>query len=224
MLNRKTEKFTLIELLVVIGIIAILAAMLLPALNKARAQAQGIECLSNLKQCGLALQSYADDSDKYFPAALDSISLTSSYYWSVALYINKYMPKPDVGKKTMAVCPSYGPNTWLGGGQTYGMWYGAPEYGTKSAYAAQNIYFLTRAKLERDRPLLADSTRAGYREGTLQSGYLSTGNGSMGAGSQRVIHLRHNRKGNLLFPDGHGSAKGANWVSQNKYYNWIIRD
>jgi prepilin-type N-terminal cleavage/methylation domain-containing protein len=65
---RRRNAFTLIELLVVVAIIAILAAMLLPVLSKAREKARQAGCISNLKQLGLTIFMYAGDFDGYLPS------------------------------------------------------------------------------------------------------------------------------------------------------------
>lgn len=65
--NPRQSAFTLVELLVVIGIIAALIAILLPALNGARARSRTLACASNLKQLGNMFQMYANDNNNYYP-------------------------------------------------------------------------------------------------------------------------------------------------------------
>ena len=84
--------FTLIELLVVVAIIALLVAILLPALNVAREQARTVVCASNLRQQGLALQFYLPDNDNVFPPGVDE--KFGRGQWCVEF--NRYMTAPSV--------------------------------------------------------------------------------------------------------------------------------
>ena len=69
---RASRAFTLVELLVTIGVISILAAMLLPALGRAKASAQAITCRNNLRQWGQVTIFYAADNNDFLPPEGDS--------------------------------------------------------------------------------------------------------------------------------------------------------
>lgn len=110
----KTKQFTLIELLIVIAIIAILASMLLPALNHARSTAQRTKCLSNLKQIGQGFSMYIDDNNDFFPDPLGDAPGTSN--------ILNWWPKLVIGYLSGSVpllyCPADVYNPTIDGEKT----------------------------------------------------------------------------------------------------------
>ncbi len=124
-----THGFTLIELLVVVAIIAVLVAILLPALNAARTYVKLITCQNNLRQIGLAIRMYADDYNNIAPLPTGGsvgYSLTAAYSGTP----RGFKPIRDIYLKTDEVfkCPSArGKHSWPDNDWYYAYWYHGPK-------------------------------------------------------------------------------------------------
>jgi len=186
--SRNQQGFTLIELLVVIAIIAILAAMLLPTLSKAKDSGRRSVCMSNLKQNGLATLMYASDNNGWAPYA--------GVTWAESLYVNGYMP----GSRDVFVCPSFSPKRFdPQNGYAYFWVYGVNIDIDKTDNVSlwDRPALMTSQKYNSSTWFYMDSLSLGWW-GDWQQAYRVT----WGSGTAYPPHLRHFNTANVWFVDG----------------------
>jgi prepilin-type N-terminal cleavage/methylation domain-containing protein/prepilin-type processing-associated H-X9-DG protein len=128
--------FTLIELLVVISIIAVLAAMLLPAIGLVRESARSTACASNLRQLGVTMGAYLNDSDGLLPPWADWRFDATTWAQQWTFQLSALLPPEDGGK--VWICPKSAVTTSMLAGQAASPWYPsirmAQSYGMNVAF------------------------------------------------------------------------------------------
>ncbi len=234
------KEFTLIELLVVIAIIAILASMLLPALNKAREKSQASKCLGNHKQLGSAMIMYTGDFKGWLPTATVDGGVPAYWKFQLSHYMGKggytwsqvQSDRKAFGKNSAYGCPTFSgvpvanaswetsqPGRYSGLGWNRWVSYNPLLTGTGSDRAQKLTAFKKHAS---ESALIGDVPDGDVHVSTSQDNYETIDRKD--AVPSRVA-ARHSNGGNYLWADGHGGWKSNAEMhnGKNGAASWYLR-
>ena len=220
--KRELKRFTLIELLVVIAIIAILASVLMPALNKAREKGRTIKCMSNLKQISTGLTLYLDDYSGYFPVYSQfafSPADANVPYWNQNLVKHKYV------NHSIFNCPTFSYSSRTFDADKVIDWrythYGINFRHIAGGYRYNGKITSATAKISRiKKPSLTLVTADTYLASRPDRGYVCLGDRPA---DDYVVHARHSDNINVVWADGHASSvKGKLGYVNYNYSNAVL--
>lgn len=206
--KRRVYFFTLIELLVVIATIAILASMLLPALNQARAKAKCISCASNLKQLGITMNMYMGDYGGHFIPYTNAVGT-----WGQVLVNEKYYGPAKPGQYHPLGCPA-DPNPHFSG---YSRTYGYNYYFLGSTKYLDGTNLATPKNINIHKPSLTIMMVDSYSNVTDPEPIKECSIINSWMTDWYTIAPRHSNSMNVLWVDGHAENVIVTGGIANRY-------
>ena len=240
--TKREKYFTLIELLVVIAIIAILAGILLPALNSAREKGEAMSCLNSLRQIGSGMIQYAGEWNDRTPVVFDNTSDSEARWYMTEAFVALVGAK-SVGRvsgtnyffiwEKKSVCPKATKTGWGSNYRNVNAIYGMAYWGTShqencaetSEWCGRRYVMLNKVRVPTEKIMFDERATGAYGKAEPKTGSQNTRNPALYAASGNDAAGVAYRHGNgqlasTIFWDGHAALTKASTMMSMKDDCW----